>query len=200
MDSISANAAGFSTACMSAACFAVLGLAFALATSILSKRELASSTTEEGRQLSLDKVMTMDVYRISDSSSAYDALLAMVEYKTGGLPIVDGRGHIKGFISDGDIMRALADEPTDKLNIAYYYALWMRRENLQESFERLKKIPVLSLATKNVISVEETMGLEAVARTLSDVRIKKVPVTKNGAIIGSVSRSDLLRYLVSSAV
>lgn len=200
MDVISANAAGFSTACVAAACFAVLGFCFALATSILSRREAPASTVAEGTQLSLDKVMAMDVYRINDQASAYDALLAMVEHKTGGLPIVKKDGHIVGFISDGDIMRALTDETKDNLGMAYYYALWMRRNDLHDSFESLKGIRALDIATKNVISVETTMGLEAVCRALSDVRIKKVPVTKNGTIVGSVSRSDLLRYLVSSAV
>ena len=76
----------------------------------------------------------------------------------------------------------------------------MRRNDLHDSFESLKSIRALNIATKNVISVETTMGLEAVCRALSDVRIKKIPVTENGAIVGSVSRSDLLRYLVSSAV
>ena len=81
-----------------------------------------------------------------------------------------------------------------------YYALWIRRNNLHDSFESLKKVRAVDIATKNVISIESTMGLEAVCRALSDVRIKKVPVTENGTIVGSVSRSDLLRYLVSSAV
>ena len=143
--------------------------------------------------------MAMDVYRINDAASAYDALLAMVEHKTGGLPIVDAQGHIKGFISDGDIMRCLTDETKDSLGMNYY-ALWIRRNNLHDSFESLKKVRAVDIATKNVISIESTMGLEAVCRALSDVRIKKVPVTENGAIVGSVSRSDLLRYLVSSAV
>lgn len=199
LDVINANAAGFSTACMAAACFAVLGFAFALATSILSKKETAPSTAQEGQQLSLENVMAMDVYRINDSASAYDALLAMVEHKTGGLPIVDAQGHVKGFISDGDIMRCLTDETKDSLGMNYY-ALWIRRNNLHDSFESLKKVRAVDIATKNVISIESTMGLEAVCRALSDVRIKKVPVTENGTIVGSVSRSDLLRYLVSSAV
>lgn len=199
-NAISANATGFSTACVAAACFAVLGFCFALTTSILSRRESPVSTAAERAQLSLEKVMAMDVYRISDQASAYDALLAMVEHKTGGLPIVKKDGHIVGFISDGDIMRALTDETKDSLGMAYYYALWMRRNDLHDSFESLKSIRALDIATKNVISVETTMGLEAVCRALSDVRIKKIPVTENGAIVGSVSRSDLLRYLVSSAV
>lgn len=199
IDAITANATGFSTACIAAACFAVLGFCFALATSILSRRESIEASTPAMANITLDDVMTKDVYKIDDTATAYDALFAMVQYKTGGLPVVKSDGHIAGFISDGDIMRALSDESKDSLNMAYYYALWTRRNGLHESLEKLKDIRAIDISTKNVISVESKMGLEKVCRTLSDIRVKKIPVTTNGVLVGSVSRSDLLRYLVTTA-
>lgn len=56
----------------------------------------------------------------------------------------------------------------------------------------------MDLATKKVVSVEEGRGIEAVCAVLSDMRIKKVPVTDHGRIVGTVSRSDVLRYLVTA--
>lgn len=197
VNEIAANASGFSMACIAAACFAVLGLGFALATSIISKKDkhIAFNVSEEGI---LDAVMAHDVYYVSTSASAYQALKTMVECKTGGLPLVDDQGKVQGFISDGDIMRALSDEAVDKLDMAYYYALWQRKGTLEESLEALKNIPAMDLATKKVVSVEEGRGIEAVCAVLSDMRIKKVPVTDHGRIVGTVSRSDVLRYLVTA--
>ncbi|MEE0845833.1 MAG: MFS transporter [Eggerthellaceae bacterium] len=200
VDAAVANATGFSTACLAAAAFAVVGFCFALATSILSRKEAKGGRPAAlGMQLSLDDVMAKDVYKIGEASSAYDALLAMVEHKTSGLPIVKADGSIAGFVSDGDIMRALSDESSDSLGMAYYYALWMRRSTLHESLEKLKGVRVLDVATKNVISVESTMGLDVVCRALSDASIKKIPITKSGELIGSISRSDLLRLLICTA-
>lgn len=195
-DALVANATGFQAACLAAAAFGVVGLCFAIATSVLSRREVPAATADDA--FALDAIMQHEVYCVGSDASAYDALITMIENKTGGLPIVDNAGRILGFISDGDIMRALADETIDKLDMAYYYALWQRRGSLHESLERLKGIPVLDLATKNVVSVEADAGLDAACRTLSSKRIKKVPVTSHGSLVGSLSRSDLLRTMVAA--
>ena len=197
MDTISANASGFSMACLAAACFAVVGLGFAIATSIASRKGKPAHHIASEESI-LNAVMAHDVYQVNTNASAYDALIKMVECKTGGLPIVDSQSKVQGFISDGDIMRALSDEAVDKLDMAYYYALWQRKGTLEESLEALKQISVMDLATKKVVCVEEGRGLEAVCAVLSDMRIKKVPVTDHGRIVGTVSRSDVLRYLVTA--
>ena len=46
-------------------------------------------------------------------------------------------------------------------------------------------------------SVADTAPLETVVATMERARIKRVPVTHEGQVIGVVSRSDLLRALVS---
>jgi CBS-domain-containing membrane protein len=53
--------------------------------------------------------------------------------------------------------------------------------------------------TTDVFSVAYDSPLEAVVATMEQNRIKRLPVTRDGRVIGVVSRSDLLRALVGRA-
>lgn len=211
LDAQGATAVGFSSACTAAACFMVVGLVFALATSAISKKGTAPSAragavaagapsgVRAEAPSPLDAVMTRDVFSISSEATVYDALREMAARKTSGLPVVSAGGKVAGFVSDGDVMRALSDEGGDVLGVSVLYAHWSRSGSLDEALSGLKGIGVMDIATRKVVAVDRGMGLEGVCQVLSSTRIKKVPVLERGRMVGIVSRSDLIRYLVSNA-
>ena len=49
--------------------------------------------------------------------------------------------------------------------------------------------------TREVVTVEEEASLPEIARLLEEHRIKRVPVLRQGRVIGIVSRADLVRAL-----
>lgn len=195
-----ATASGFSLACTVAACLMVVGFVFAMAASIISRRapkaDESSAKAEQGA-FTLDDVMTKDVFYLPSNASAFDALEEMAARKTSGLPIVSESGAVVGFVSDGDVMRALSDEGTDSVGISLLYSHWSRSGGVENGLEELKDIPVMEVATKKIVSVEESSGIDSVCRILSEVKIKKVPVLDHGKMVGIVSRSDLFRKLVA---
>ena len=188
--------AGFTASCTVASVLALIGFCFAVAAAAISVRKPAATKAQQADGL-ISKVMFTDVYAVPSSVSAYDALLFMVEHRTSGLPVVGANGAVVGFVSDGDIVRAIADESEDKLDMAYVYSEWKRSGSLSESLEKLKHVAVLDLATTKVVSVELNQGLEQVCRALSAHNIKKVPVTEGGKMVGVIGRSNLLRHLIA---
>ena len=194
-----ATATGFSAAVTVAAVLALVGLCFAVATARISAAGKGAAHAQVMATEPLAAVMFDDVYSVPAAASAYDALVAMTAKRTSGLPLVGPDGSLAGFISDGDVLRAISDESVDKLDMAYVYSVWKRNGSLEASLEKLKDVPALSLATRKVVAVEASEGLEAACAKLSGANIKKLPVTRNGQVVGVVSRSNLLRYLVSNA-
>ena len=49
--------------------------------------------------------------------------------------------------------------------------------------------------TREVVTVEEETPLSDIARLLEEHRIKRVPVLRQGRVVGIVSRADLVRAL-----
>ena len=52
--------------------------------------------------------------------------------------------------------------------------------------------------TKRVISVDEDAPIDDVCRVLAERRIKKVPVVKDGRLVGTLSRRNIVRSLAEA--
>jgi CBS-domain-containing membrane protein len=56
---------------------------------------------------------------------------------------------------------------------------------------------VAELMTPQVVPVSEDATVEEVARILTANRFKRVPVLRNGRVVGIISRSDIVRMMAS---
>lgn len=191
---------GFDASGMLAAALALVGFVLAIAINKAAKgHEVEKAPVSDFASTSIYSVMKKDAFSVSVHDTVLDALRHMTEKKTGGLPVLADDGHLAGFISDGDIVRFMIDTDSDNLNFASMYPLWHNPKALDEQMNALDKYNVMELANRKVTSVELDDDIRGVFKALSDRRIKKVPVVKDGIMIGTVSRSDLLRQLVSQS-
>ncbi|WAH36954.1 CBS domain-containing protein [Alicyclobacillus dauci] len=160
-------------------------------------------------------VMIQDVYVAHKDDLVHDVLRKFSNLRISGMPIVDHGYRVVGYISDGDIMRFLGKHTNNVILsystiCTYYYA-----ESLDAQIDQVDQFKqnafslfeknVMQLATKKVITVKEDDDLVDVAELLSRRKIKKVPVVKDGVLVGIVSRGDVVRavvqaYLSSGAV
>ena len=58
----------------------------------------------------VNEIMKTDVYTVSDEATIKDVLQALVDRKTSGVPIINAKQQVVGFISDGDIMKFIAKQ------------------------------------------------------------------------------------------
>jgi CBS domain-containing protein len=63
-----------------------------------------------------------------------------MEYKTSGLPVVDGQDHLVGFISDGDILRYLSNRDVEFVTTEYAYIFPDRETFIEKATELLEHI------------------------------------------------------------
>ncbi|MDY2680621.1 MAG: MFS transporter [Lentihominibacter sp.] len=191
---------GFTSAGVLAAVLALAGLVLAIVISREAQKIPASKPASGPLETTgIAAVMKRDVFSVSVHATLLDALKCMTEKKTGGLPVLADDGHVAGFISDGDIVRFMLDTDTDNANFASMYPLWHDTKALDEQLEGLDKYNVMELANRKVIAVDIADDVRGLFKILSDKKIKKVPVLENGKIVGTASRSDLLRKLVAQS-
>ena len=77
-----------------------------------------------------------------------------------------------------------------------YQQIKDRLENIKK-MQDLFKINVMELATTKIVDVDIDDDVDEVARILGKKKIKKVPVVEEGKIVGIVSRSMIIRYIVA---
>jgi CBS domain-containing protein len=95
---------------------------------------------------------------------------------TPGAPVVDGEGRFAGFISEFDILRAL------------------------EAGKDLNRLAAEDIMAKDRIAVTDDTSLEAAVKLMEDKRLLNLPIERNGKVIYSITRHDLLRAWIGLGV
>ncbi len=144
----------------------------------------------------IGNIMEKDVYTVNENDTIAEVLKALVHKRTSGLPVVDDDQHVVGFISDGDIMKFIAKQDPRIIDMTSFITVWYDVESFDQKLEDLLKINVMELATTKVVSVNVDETIDEVARILGKKKIKKVPVEDDGKLVGVISRSMIIRYIV----
>ncbi len=140
------------------------------------------------------EIMISHVYKVKDSDTVRSVIEKFIEYRISGLPVVNDSNEIVGFISDGDIMRYIGRHE-DRVVDNFYYAFVIKgdQEGFEEREQRLLQLNVLEIAKRKVLKVSWDETIENIAAILGKKQIKKVPVERNGVLVGIISRGDVIR-------
>jgi signal-transduction protein with cAMP-binding, CBS, and nucleotidyltransferase domain len=87
---------------------------------------------------------------------------------------------------------------SERLGEDWWLTLLADGEELSPVFLATLKNPsskVQDVMTSPVITVDENLDIKEIARKLIEHRIKRVPVVREGRVVGIVSRADLVEAL-----
>lgn len=117
-------------------------------------------------------IMTDSVVAASRTTTMRDLAIQMLLGGFSGVPITERDGTILGLVTEFDIIRGIQAGRSAATTVAE------------------------AIMTRDVLTVTPETPLEEVADILERERFVRVPVAERGKLIGIVSRSDVLRYLV----
>lgn len=159
--------------------------------------EEAARESGMGVEPNVVSLMKTDVYTLAEDALASDAMQLFASKGISGAPVVSERGAIVGFVSDGDVMRSLANQ-VPAFKSAWSFIVELDNEDFNKTLGEVMKTPVSQMATRNVITVNVTDDMGAVARVLVDNHLKKAPVMQDGHMVGIINRSNITAYAVSA--
>ena len=215
-----ACAQGFAAAISVAAVIAFVGLAVAFVFSLSAHRRAveggaaAPQAAEAGREVgtrgaqaaspsalanaTLASVMERDPYAIPAEAPVSEAMRLLAERHVSGMPVIDAAGRPRGFVSDGDIMRYLADQ-SPLFTSAYAFVEAANSQSMDERLRELMVLPVTQIATEKVVTLPASTTLKDACQLLAQHKLKKVPVVdESGVMVGVVNRSNILRRAMES--
>jgi CBS domain-containing protein len=113
------------------------------------------------------------VWSVDSTATVYDVVVAMADKQIGALPIVED-GKLVGIVSERDFARKV---------------ILMERS--------ARNTPVTEIMSSPVLSVSPSQTIEQCMQIVTDRRIRHLPVTDGGRIVGMVSIGDLVNWVIT---
>jgi CBS domain-containing protein len=142
-------------------------------------------------------VMTRNCITIAPDATVEEAVNLMLSRHISGLFVVDKAGELAGVVTEGDLLRR--DELGTQRNRPWWLRLLASPARQAADFTQANGRHVRDVMTEDVLSIAQDSPLEEVVAAMEKHRIKRLPVTADGKVVGVVSRADLLRALIGRA-
>jgi len=142
------------------------------------------------------EIMTADVVFVGPDDTVEDVIKLLLDKKISGVPVVNNEKKVIGIVSEGDLIVR-----SQKLHVPSYIQILggiIYLDDPEDFREELKKsvaVKVEDVMTKEPVTVDEDTPMEEIATIMSDARINRLPVLKDGKLVGIVSRADIIRSL-----
>jgi len=139
-------------------------------------------------------LMTTDVTVVPPDMPARKIAMILLDGGISAVPVVDATGAPIGMVSEGDLMGRREDVRGQRRE--WWLTLLAEGESLNPEFLahlRSMEFTAKDVMTAPVVTVSESTEAAEIAELLSSYRIKRVPVVRDGRIVGIVSRADLVR-------
>jgi CBS domain-containing protein len=119
--------------------------------------------------------MTIRLVSLSRQSNLFDAIKKLLENKITCAPVLDESGQLVGMFSEKDGMRVVLESVYD--------------QGLSGKVE--------DFMSTEIISVDANASIVNLAEKFQNSTVRSFPVFENGKLVGIISRTDVLRALVS---
>lgn len=147
--------------------------------------------------------MKRKVIYFKPDDSIFDVARVLSKHHISGGPVVEN-GKIVGVISETDIIEYMKlNISTRRVDIAEPHVLALLIANIakdglriKKELERLSKIEVKDLMSKDVITISSNESILEAATLLEKNDIDRLPVVENNKMVGIITRADLIRALI----
>lgn len=124
--------------------------------------------------LSIKEVMSRNVITVQPNTPVYEAMILLTKHKISGLPVVDEQDHLKGILTERDLLRIMLDKNLDVNHVVEEYM------------------------TRNVVSFSEDTNALTICEFFINNPIRRVPIIKDGKLIGVISRRDIIHLILEA--
>jgi CBS domain-containing protein len=140
-------------------------------------------------------VMTLAVYTVKPTTSVKDLARLFMERRISAVPVVDDQRKIVGIVSEGDLVHR--SEISTQRRHPWWLVLMAGDEGLAADYIKAHAKRVADIMTRKVITAGPDTPLQEIAETLEKYGIKRLPIVRDGQLVGIVSRANLVQAIAT---
>jgi CBS domain-containing protein len=141
-------------------------------------------------------VMTYGVIGVSEDTSLTEAVETLLRSRVSAVFVFDAEHTLAGVLSEGDLLRR-GELGTEKERPRWLDFL-LTGGRLAEDYARDHGRRAREIMTKDVATIAEDAELTQAVDLMLRRRVKRLPVVRGDAVVGVISRSDLLKGLLAA--
>lgn len=151
------------------------------------------------RSIPVRSVMSTDVVSFVYDEPITDATHKLLDRNVDGGPVLDGEGRVIGMLTTGDLLvqETRLHYPTVISLFGAYLELPSAHRHFEEDLRRAVGATVGEVMETEVVTCSEDDTLETAATLMHERHHSRLPVVRDGVLVGIVSRGDIIRAIVS---
>jgi CBS domain-containing protein len=138
-------------------------------------------------------IMTSPVYTVRATDRVKRIIALLCTHRISGVPVVDGKGHLVGLISERDLLEAM----------------YPRRRELRQARGRtsaettgreanIDRLLARDIMIRQVITAPPETDALRLASMMALRKIRRIPIVQGGKLVGIVSQGDVYRAIFQS--
>lgn len=143
------------------------------------------------------QIMTHRIISVTPETSIADAAEIMLTNHISGLPVLNASGELVGIVSEGDFLRR--SEIGTQRKRPRWLQFFTSTGRLADDFVTERGRKVEDVMTRDPVTVHEEARLEELVALMERRGVKRLPVLRNGQLVGIVTRSNLLQAVAGLA-
>lgn len=136
-------------------------------------------------QLTVRDIMTYQPKTIASDTGLKEAAREMVRLGVGGLPVVNADGLVVGMLGERELLRSLSG-----------YLQGGRGDGARAPGVPSARPTVRDAMTRQVLCVSPDQAIADVSSMMTNKDVDRVPVVRDGRIVGMLTRGDIVRKLL----
>jgi CBS domain-containing protein len=146
--------------------------------------------------ITVENVMTTELTAIQRETTLKHVARILVQRGISGLPVDDAEGHVVGVVSEADLL--IKEQGQEALTHRRGARIRGESKRTRTGLAKVHATTAGEAMTSPAITIGPEASLPAAAAIMVDRAINRLPVVKDGALVGIVSRADLVRAYVRS--
>lgn len=140
-------------------------------------------------------VMTKEVISVAPGASVAEAAKLMLQERISGLPVISESSVLVGIVTEGDLLRRV-ETGTDKKR-PRWLELIISPNVVAKEYVHSHSRSVFDVMTRNVHIATEDMPITTAVELMESERVKRLPVVREGRVVGIIARANLLHALTA---
>jgi CBS domain-containing protein len=140
-------------------------------------------------------IMVTGVITTTRDGDVQDVAKLLLANRISAVPVVDAAGKLVGMVSEGDLLRR--GEAGTGHERAWWLRLLMDRDILAAEYLKEHSRKIADVMTRDVVVAHPETSVADIATLLERHRIKRVPIVRDGILVGVVSRANLIQALAT---